>query len=154
MPCWYFAYGSNLAPERLGLRTGEHLLLAGLRCRLPGYRLAFNKRSLKMPGRAFANIMPAAGCEVWGVAYPCSEQAFEALDVHEGVALGHYTRLAVQVLHAQGEDKVLSARTYVAGAEYLCDEVAPDPGYLQLIVDGARHHQLPSTYIQSLTALA
>ncbi len=149
MPCLYFAYGSNLAPERLGGRTGAHLLLAGLPCRLSGHRLAFNKRSHKVPGRVFANIVPASGHEVWGVAYPCTDQAFEALDIHEGVALGHYRRQAVQVQPGAGES-LLAAFTYVAGPDFVCDEALPDPDYLGFIVDGARHHGLPQAYIEAL----
>jgi hypothetical protein len=39
---WYFAYGRNLDVHQKTLRTRR--IRQALRCRLPGYRFAFNKR--------------------------------------------------------------------------------------------------------------
>ena len=53
---YYFAYGSNMNPGRVRLRQmGFEDVLAG---RLDGYRLVFNKRSLKAAGAGAAK--PAA----------------------------------------------------------------------------------------------
>jgi gamma-glutamylcyclotransferase len=149
-PHWYFAYGSNLAPERLRERTRGDV--AGLPCRLPGHRLAFNKRSSRRPGWVFANIVPACGAEVWGVAYRCTAEALAALDVHEGVAGGNYVRHPVQVLTREGN--ALAAVTYIAGPEFVCGEAPPQADYLAFLLDGARHHGLPAGYIEALARQA
>jgi 5'-nucleotidase len=145
---WYFAYGSNLSRERKAERTGE--LRQAVRCRLHGYRLAFNKRPQQGEG-ACASIVRDPASTVWGVAYLCDEQAIDALDGYEGVEGGHYRRETVEVVGDAGEQ--LTALTYVAGLDHLCDGELPRPEYLQLILDGAREHGLPEGYVVWLEAL-
>ncbi len=146
--CWYFAYGSNLFPRRKVRRTGP--IRRKLRCRLPGYRLAFNKRG--SAGDVKANIVPDAESEVWGVIYLCSPLAMEKLDWEEGVHDGHYRRIQVEVLTEQ--EKAVSAVTYQATEQWTCAEERPCPSYAQLVIAGAEHHGLPPEYIQQLRRLA
>jgi cation transport regulator ChaC len=145
---WYFAYGSNLNVDQKERRTGT--IRHAKPCRLPGYRLAFNKRGSS--GERFANIVPYADREVWGVAYLCSPAALQQMDCSEGVPGGHYVRVAIRVLTRANE--ALDAVTYIAGAEYHCEEGRPSDSYLQRILSGARQHALPEEYIQSIENLA
>jgi gamma-glutamylcyclotransferase (GGCT)/AIG2-like uncharacterized protein YtfP len=145
---WYFAYGSNLDIAQKKGRTGK--IRRAEPCRLPGYRLAFNKRGSQ--GERFANIVPDASHEVWGVAYLCSPAALCTMDEYEGVTGGHYSRIPVRVFTKSGD--ALDAVTYVAGEDYVCGEGLPTSSYLQRIVHGARHHSLPEEYIRSLVAAA
>jgi gamma-glutamylcyclotransferase (GGCT)/AIG2-like uncharacterized protein YtfP len=105
---WYFAYGSNLSVDRKQLRTGR--IRKAIRCQLPDYRLAFNKRGSH--GDIYANIVHEPGQSVWGVIYLCNAAAMRELDRYEGVAGGHYERLTVEVVTDQGE--WVEAVTYVA----------------------------------------
>lgn len=81
-----------------------------MRCRLPGYRFAFNKRMRSGEG-VCANIVrdETAGTStgVWGVAYPCDAAALAELDRFEGVSQGHYRRERVRVV--TDGDEVLEA---------------------------------------------
>jgi gamma-glutamylcyclotransferase len=142
----YFAYGSNLSPRRMAERTGSAFSLGV--CHLRDHRLAFNKRALRTPGGVFANIVASPGDTVWGVAYRCTPQALQALDLAEGVAGGHYQRRAVQVVTLVGGS--LPALTYVAGPDFLCAEGEPATDYLHHIVSGARQHGLPAAYVLTL----
>lgn len=124
---WYFAYGSNLHVDQKELRTGT--IRRAEPARLPGYRLAFNKRG--SGGRCLANICPDPEREVWGVAYLCSAAALREMDRFEGVAAGHYARSSVRVVVRSGE--LLDALTYVAGSKHLCAEGLPAADYLHRI---------------------
>ena len=140
---WYFAYGSNLSVDQKARRTGH--VREVIRCRLPGFRLAFNKRSVD--GTIKANVVEDASREVWGVAYRCDEAAMAAMDRWEGAG---YRRRAVQVITGSG--RRLDAVTYVATR--IDPEGAPHDDYLRLILGGAEHHRLPKSYIRDIERLA
>ena len=146
---WYFAYGSNLSVDQKEERTG--VVRKALLCRLPGYRLAFNKKG--RDGTARANIMEAGPEEVWGVAYLCDETAMTRMDKDEGVPGGHYRRQRVEVITASGHMR-LDAIAYVAGEEFIFPEGEPSCEYLARILEGARKHGLPSHYIEQIDLLA
>jgi gamma-glutamylcyclotransferase (GGCT)/AIG2-like uncharacterized protein YtfP len=129
-------------------RTGT--IRQAIPCRLSGYRLAFNKRA--PAGRAYANIVRDPSSEVWGVAYLCDPEAMQSMDRFEGVSDGHYERITVELATRAGES--ISAVAYVAGQDYLIDETAPLPNYLNRILSGARHHGLPEEYIARIESVA
>jgi gamma-glutamylcyclotransferase len=92
---WYFAYGSNLLPDQKQRRTGT--IREVKRCRLLGWRLAFNKRG--NDGAFYANIVGHETEEVWGVIYRCNPHALSQMDDYEGVCGGHYCRVAGRQIH-------------------------------------------------------
>jgi gamma-glutamylcyclotransferase len=145
---WYFAYGSNLFIDQKEERTGR--IRRADRCRLPGFRFAFNKRGGK--GQIYANIVPDDAAEVWGVVYLCNPDAIREMDRCEGVASGHYERIPVTVELKPGEK--VEAITYVAGEDFVCQAGKPSPDYLHKIVSGARHHSLPEEYVSTIEGLA
>jgi cation transport regulator ChaC len=148
---WYFAYGSNFAHgsnmciDRKTVRTGD--IRASLRCcRLPGYRLAFNKLA-DSRDRTFANIVLDPTGTVWGVAYRCNEEAMTKLDRCEGVRDGHYRQMHVGVVTDDGE--ALRAVAYIADDEkHLSGMLLPRKDYLDMVLRGARAHDLPEEYIR------
>jgi len=74
------------------------------------------------------------------------------LDRYEGVSGGHYKRLDVEVITSTGER--IKALTYVAGEDHIVYDARPTREYLDLILDGARHHNLPEYYIRTIEAEA
>jgi len=136
---WYFAYGSNLDPDRKTLRTGA--IRDARRARLRGHRLAFNKRG--DDGSAKANIVIDQHSEVWGVAYLCSQEALGQMDRSEGVPT-HYRRHAVEVI--LDNDELIDAVTYIANPNQIDDSLKPNPDYLGYILRGMLHHRLPESY--------
>jgi cation transport regulator ChaC len=144
---WYFAYGSNLDPgtflgrRRMRPRDARVALLDGFELR---FDLPVG------PGeRGVANVAPLAGESVWGVAYLLSHADAQRLDRTEGVHLGGYARLGVELRAGAGES--LAAFTYHSGRGVAGRK--PSRRYLGLILAGARHHGLPADYVARLRAL-
>lgn len=144
---WYFAYGSNLLTEQKVERTGP--IRECKRARLDGYRLTFNKRGDDDTGKA--NIVPDASSSVWGVVYRCNDAALLKMDKREGVSGGHYKRTTIRV-RLDGESE-LEVITYVAGDSFIDDSCSPMRSYLNRIIDGAREHGLPDSYIREIEAV-
>lgn len=144
---WYFAYGSNLFIEQKVDRTGP--IRKAVRCRLPGFRFAFNKRG--NGGQIYANIVPDKNAEVWGVVYLCNPTAIQKMDRREGVANGDYEQKLVTVEKDSGEK--VEAITYIAGEDFVCKPGKPTSDYLLKIIAGARHHSLPEEYIVEIEIL-
>jgi len=134
----YFAYGSNLTTSRM-LERVPSARLAG-RAHLAGYRLQFDKRG--RDGSAKANVAVDPGGEVWGVAFEMHAEGWPTLDRFEP----GYQRLTVQIALRDG--------TLRRAETYQSDDPTPDPRpfawYLKLVVDGAREHELPSSYVEKL----
>jgi gamma-glutamylcyclotransferase (GGCT)/AIG2-like uncharacterized protein YtfP len=143
-----FAYGSNMDPDQRVLRAAP---TGACRARLPGYRLAFNKRSASGKN-IYANIVPDPGGVVWGILFACSAGTMRALDLYEGVAGGHYDRVVVRVIPDSGPAR--EAFAYIAGEQYRAPAGTPSAGYLRRVLRGARAHGLPPDYIAAIERLA
>jgi len=143
MSDWYFAYGSNLCVHQMVQRIGsignpDHPPRA---VRLPGYRLIFQE--VESGGPAYANIV-SPGPGVMGVIYRFSEDDFERLDRFED----GYERRSVSVIDPQGE--TFEAMAYFVESHCGLREARPTAEYLARIIDGARRHALPESYIAEI----
>jgi cation transport regulator ChaC len=127
----YFAYGSNMNPERVRLRSMEfdhHQ--AGL---LQDYRLAFNKRSVKHPGSASANVMQHFGSATEGVVYRLQHpDQIIMMDPYEGYP-HRYDRFPVPITCHQG---IVEAWVYVANEEHVTEGLKPNRWYLEHLLAG------------------
>ncbi len=149
---WYFAYGSNMDAARLFERMTGKGATWGDRIggRLDGWRLAFDKlvtRPGEPRGAGAGNIVMAAGETVYGTLNALPPKGFDVLDMHEGVAGGHYERHTVRVMRADTGETV-EAITYVAlkvGAD-----LRPTRKYLGFLLAGG--DLLPADYLERLKA--
>ena len=91
--------------------------------------------------------VPAAGRCVHGTLNFLPAKGFEVLDVHEGVASGHYQRRTVSVVRADTGDTV-EAITYVALK--VGEGLRPTRAYLACLLAG--RDLLPADYWQQLEA--
>jgi len=142
---WYFGYGSNMDPRTfLGRRRMRpHETRIAL---LDAWELRFDL-PVGRGERAVANVAPAPGREVWGVAYRIDRPEAMRLDRTEGVHVGAYLRQPVS-LNLPGEEDPTEAFTYhskrsVPGRK-------PSRRYMGLLLAGARHHGLPDAYVTYL----
>ena len=147
----YFAYGSNMDPTRLfetrmaekGIRWGSRIA-----ARLDGWRLAFDKPWAKYDGAGVANIRPDRKGIVYGTLNELGEGGLDVLDIHEGVAGGHYVRHRVTVIAVQGP---VEAITYVASAPPIAG-LKPHSSYLAHLLAG--RDLLPPSYFASLESIS
>lgn len=141
----YFAYGSNLHPERLRRRTPSAVLVTT--SELPGWRLSFEKRG--RDGSAKATITPAdePDLSVHGAVYEVAMAEKRRLDRIEGLNKGYHEY--VLSLPDAGE-----VWTYRADTGYTYPSLVPFRWYRDLVVLGARYHGFPAAYIDAIAGLA
>ncbi len=142
----YFAYGSNMASPVMDHACPEHRLLGP--ARLPGYRFAFMRRSLRT-GTGVADILPDPQSHVWGALYELKRDRMDALDRKETLGSA-YEHLDVIVLTTDGASHNAMAYSVIAKEPV---EVCPSHAYVQGLIQGARERSLPEDYIASLQAL-
>jgi gamma-glutamylcyclotransferase len=145
MSNFYFAYGSNMNPARVEQRRMRFEdCFGGV---LQDYRLAFNKRSVKYPGAASANVVPHSGGEVEGVLYRLSHPSqIEVMDPYEGYPV-RYSRYRLPVVRAS---EVVEAWVYIANREFIVEGLRPARWYLDHLL-AARPH-LSDDYFAGLAA--
>ncbi|MCX8182535.1 MAG: gamma-glutamylcyclotransferase [Candidatus Methanomethyliaceae archaeon] len=133
----YFAYGSNMDPERMEKRIGEFYSIEGAILR--GYRLAFNKKAQGKPGEGYANIVRDDSRAVEGVLYEIDEEKLKKLDKFEGVPY-HYRRceITVECKDDRGKMRTCKAIAYIANENMVDkgDRLKPTREYLGHLLKG------------------
>ncbi|MET0702979.1 MAG: poly-gamma-glutamate hydrolase family protein [Mycobacterium sp.] len=130
----YFAYGSNLSVAQMAARCPG---AADPRpATLADHDWLINERGV-------ATIEPLPGSEVHGVLWHVTDHDLATLDSAEGVPVRYRRdRLTVHT-----DDGPSDAWVYI---DHRVDPGPPRPGYLERIIDGARHHELPNRWIEFL----
>lgn len=131
---WYFAYGSNLDPERFRTRIGPW---ADRRpATLAGYRLRFS-RDVRSEGGGGAFLEPVAGETAHGAVFLIGHEQLAAMDeVELGTKrnVGGLGRRATVAVETPGGPVTAEMYTLPATGRYL----APSPAYLGHVLDGLR----------------
>lgn len=148
----YFAYGSNMNPDRVLERGLVFDHLAG--ARLDGFRLAFDKTSRQHSGVGHANIVRAPGEVVEGVLYWLAGTAeigkmdrFESAPVSYSREVIQVRVLAAHLPEEEPDDRkttdttdttepVLSTWTYFANPAVRRAELVPPRSYLNHLLAG------------------
>ncbi len=144
----YFAYGSNMNWEVIRARapSAKYISIA----RLKDHRLTVSRKCTRREC-GVADVVPDRDHEVWGVLYEIDERDFVVLDDAEDFVAGRaqngYTRRENNV-YINGEDTPLLVWVYFAEKED--NPPLPNSEYKKLMVEGARHWQLPDKYIEQL----
>ena len=142
----YFAYGSNMSGPVMDLASPAHRFLGA--ARLPGYRLAFMRRSLRT-GTGVADIVPDPNATAWGALYELEPDQLALLDAKETLGAG-YEHLDVILQTEAGASH--QAMAYAVITKELV-EVRPSLEYVRRLVTGAHERSLPEDYVASLEAL-
>lgn len=141
---YYFGYGSNMNQQRVMKREMPFTEILG--GTLHGYELAFNKRSVKYPGAASANVIGRANSLVEGVLYKLDGlAAIEKMDPFEGYPI-RYSRYELPVETATGQ---VTAWVYTANADYITEGLKPARWYLNHLLAGKEF--LSPAYYESLS---
>ncbi len=143
----YFAYGSNMNPQQMASRCPGARFLC--RATLANHRLDFTRDS-PARGCGVADVVASHGDRVWGIVWRVSEAHLATLDCLEGHGTGEdaYRRVQLPVRSAEGEGEDLLTQTYEVARKV--PFVRPDRGYLELLIQGARHWRLPPSWLEAL----
>lgn len=141
----YYAYGSNLHPQRLGARIPSARLIGT--ATLSGYRLAFHKRGGDLSAKCDAFYTGEAQHQVTGALYCLSAAEKPTLDRIEGPGY------AVHTLSVQHQSQRVEAFAYIAEADFIDDQLKPYPWYKEFVYLGARYHGFDETLLQWLNDL-
>ncbi len=140
---YYFAYGSNMNPERVRERGLEVVSERG--ARLAHFHLTFNKMSRDHSGHGHANIEFRRGAHTEGVLYELSTpREILKMDPYER-APWNYGRDVVEVHTMDGAQW---AWTYFANPAVHVADLAPSADYLAHLLAGAAH--LSDGYLEQL----
>lgn len=143
----YFAYGSNMAIERLRLRisSAQKICIATL----TEHELKFHKMSKKDgSGKCDASHTGNPTDKIVGVLYFVKMEELKDLDRYEGRGYG-YERKLVTVRSTLGE--MLEAETYIATSTD--PAFRPFDWYKEHVLQGAKANCLPSDYIAMIEAV-
>ena len=152
---WVFAYGSNMHLgdlERFACQSGaaRGAILQSAVARVADMRLAWNYFSASRGGGA-ANVEPAAGATLHGLALEVDAQMLEVIDRKEGYPT-RYGRSLLPLDLAQG--RTVDGWLYCVQPHLIRgEEVLPTRHYLGLIVEAASTHGLPREYVDTLRAI-
>lgn len=140
----YFAYGSNMNSDRV--RQRKMSFESASSGRLLDYSLRFNKRSVKYPGAAAANVVASAKGVTEGVVYRLVDPVqIEMMDPYEGYPV-LYRRTALPIVTKAG---VVDAWVYIANEDYVAEGLAPAQWYLNHLLAGRGY--LSNSYFESLS---
>ena len=121
-----------------------------LPARAHGWRLVLDKPGLFPMGNSFANIIPDAAAEVWGVLYHIDEADLGHIDLTEGVLIGNYLRVEIPV---QPPLAGTTFNAFTLTSERRDSSLQPSTRYMRLLISGAEEHGLPADYVAFLRSI-
>jgi cation transport regulator ChaC len=134
---WYFAYGSNMDPERMG-RLAPSASVEGP-ASLPSHRFVVTPDG-------YGSVLPDPAGTVYGVVWRLTGADEQALDAYEGVQEGLY-RKTFRTVQPRSGGRPFEALIYISRDQR---SGIPQPGYLESVVHAARRHGLPTEYVAEL----
>ena len=128
---WYYAYGSNMNPERVSDRGLDFdRVVAGW---VPGLGLRFNKQSKEHPHCGHANLVHAPGEMAEGVLYRLTnDDMIKRMDPFENAPI-NYSRECIAVQTRQGP---ILSWVYFANPAVLREGLVPSRDYLNHLLAG------------------
>ena len=141
---FYFAYGSNMAAERLASRVPAARKYVN--AELAGYCLRFHKKGADGSGKCDVVLSDSPDVVVYGVLFSLQDADLGILDRIEGSG---YRRVYVDVSTATGT--IAGAATYVATKTQA--GLRPYSWYKEHVLRGAISNGLPAAWIAKLAAV-
>jgi len=162
----YFCYGSNMNSDKLTGRGGAMnenessiWYSEAFVGRLPDWRLCFDMYAAPPSEPAMGSIERAEGEDVYGVCYKLGTRAcWDNLLISEGGSEKFYHTIDVEVervINGVATGEMARAKTLITTWAYIipqsCREyVRPSKRYMDIMIEGAKEHGLPQTYVRSL----
>jgi len=140
------AYGSNLHPFRLAQRVLSAKPIGVVP--MPSKCLAFHKRSRDGSGKALFYEPGTVHDIMYGVIYEFDSAEKGKLDALEGLGQGYNEQLVSFPLNGETYQSYI----YVAASTHVDASLAPYDWYKEMVVLGARYHDLPPDYVAKIEA--
>lgn len=144
---YYFAYGSNLHPQRIKERVSS-AQLKGVSS-VSNYRFAFHK--VGIDGSSKGGLIET-GCNkdtVHGAIYEIRKEHKSILDEFESLNKGYVDHN----ISVEFEGENLSCFTYVAQKEYINESLKPYHWYKNLVSIGAVYLDFPTWYVDMIESV-
>ena len=141
----YLAYGSNLHPLRLVVRVPSAKLVGTVT--IPDRELTFHKRSVDNSGKC--TFHERVGHTLHGAVFAFDPNDKLGLDQVEGLGKGYIEKLVKCSVAGNSYE----AFAYVAASSHLNVTLQPYTWYKDLVLAGARYHNFPTAYVQSIEAI-
>lgn len=136
----YFAYNANIAPDRIGtIAPGASFEFIA---HLPEWKMEF---TILNGSGGYPTVRPLPGNTVWGAIFSVPDSELSAIDEIEASEGRVPTRTQAMDREGRRHDVV----THVSRAESH-DPLDPERQYLELMVRGGRHWNLPTGWVASL----
>lgn len=156
-PVYYFAYGSNMNPQRVRERE---LAIIGepLNGFLENFELRFNKISRYRPGSGAANICAKHGAQIHGVAYQLTEAAaIESMDYFERSPEDYAREVVFVRIENDANDeqnrRTVPAWTYIAKPHVVDETLKPTRGYMAHLLASPFMTDSERSKLQQVTCL-
>jgi len=141
MCVYYFAYGSNMDKTRMEKRNVKYTqMFSGI---LRNWKLVFNKKSKKLKGVGWANIVSNESV-VEGIIYEVDEKSIANLDYWEGYP-DEYDK---KELFVESEAKSVKCVVYIANPDKVREGLKPTRKYLDRLLAGREY--LSKKYVSFL----
>lgn len=142
--CNYFAYGSNMSPERLQKRVPSAKFIGVFL--LARYELKFHKTGKDGSAKADAFFTGKDSHSILGVLYSIDNREKKYLDEAEGLGYG-YEEKEVKVQAESGEIAV----GFLYYATNINSTLRPFSWYMHHILKGAENARLPRSYVYQIS---
>ena len=141
----YFAYGSNLLSRRLIERTPSAQKVAnGI---LHDHELRWHKAATDGSRKCDVHFANGTGARVHGVRYRIKYSEKPILDAAETLGIGYEEKSAA----IETTEGMIESWLYYAIK--IDDQAIPYDWYHALVINGAREHEFPQSYLQTLEAV-
>ncbi len=135
----YLAYGSNMHPVRLKLRTPSAKFYKVIS--LKKYKLKFHKLGKDGSGKCNIFFTGDKKDRVYGIIYDIKDQEIKQLDMFERGYKKKFLYL---------EEIKEEIFFYFATREFINDSLKPYNWYKEFVLEGAKHFNLPRKYITTI----
>lgn len=136
---FYFAYGSNLS-------------LAQMKARCPGFERVgvaiLPKYRWDISCRGYANVYPSDSHIVYGILYTVTPSDEKSLDRYEGVAIGSYDKVELDVVVKNPEDQSETAMRSLVYIDPRQETGHPRKEYIGRMNIGLKDAQLPEDWVK------
>jgi len=143
----YLAYGSNLHPLRLAARVPSARFLDVIE--MPGRTLAFHKRSDDGSGKCLFYTEQGEEQMMYGALFDFDPVDKGQLDKAEGLGQGYEEKL----VHFSHKGTTYTPYAYTVQHTHIDATLIPYDWYKRFVLAGARHHKLPTKYVQMIEAV-